>query len=155
MPGHGRAPPPCPGQPRGFLPCVAPCELPSLSQELRQGCLTPSAPAELEQNDSPFPLLEQETPGQPLAGSRIGLQPLGHLPAAPGMPTGPGGHWRDMSPFLLAQSTDGRRTALPAACPGRTVLLLPVPQERGIKGSRQHPGWERGAQVFPESSGTG
>lgn len=76
MLGHGQNPPIL-ASPGGFLPCAAPCKLLSYSQELRQGCETPRAQAELEQNDSPFPLPGQETPGQTPARSHMGLQPLG------------------------------------------------------------------------------
>lgn len=89
MLGHGQAPPIL-ASPGGFLPCAAPYKLLSLSQGLRQGCVTPRAQAELEQNDSPFPLPWQETPRAAPSQEPHGASTPGLLPATPGMPPGPG-----------------------------------------------------------------
>lgn len=65
--------PPRPGHPRGVSALHCTLQTPVPLPELRKDCLTLGARAEPEQSDSRFPLLRQETPGQPPAGHRMGL----------------------------------------------------------------------------------
>ena len=86
MLGHGRAPPSISDSPGGFCAASHPANAHRSPGSSGQGCSTLRAWAELEKNNSPFPLRGQETPGQPPARTHMGLRPPGICQPPQGRP---------------------------------------------------------------------